>query len=178
MSSASPPFSTPNRRRASRALTTSVTVDSATLTSAYEFPADASLTSFRLSVLVPVFNERHVVEASLRRVLALQHELISSLELIVVDDGSDDGTRHVVERLANEDERITLICHEKNQGKGAAVRTAILRATGDIVIIHDADLEYNPDDIPGLLIPFAREGADAVFGSRYISAPYRRALMY
>ena len=135
-------------------------------------------TSFRLSVLVPVYNERHVVEASLRRVLALQHELISTLELIVVDDGSDDGSRHVLERLANEDERITLICHEKNQGKGAAVRTAILRATGDIIVIHDADLEYNPDDIPGLLIPFAREGADAVFGSRYISAPYRRALMY
>ena len=135
-------------------------------------------TSFRLSVLVPVYNERHVVEASLRRVLALQHELISSLEVIVVDDGSDDGTRPVLERLANEDNRITLICHEQNQGKGAAVRTAILRATGDIIIIHDADLEYNPDDIPGLLVPFATEGADAVFGSRYISAPYRRALMY
>lgn len=135
-------------------------------------------TSFHLSVLVPVYNERHVVEASLRRVLALQHELISSLELIVVDDGSADGSRQVLERLANEDERITLICHEQNQGKGAAVRTAILRATGDIIVIHDADLEYNPDDIPGLLIPFAREGADAVFGSRYISAPYRRALMY
>src|SRR5256884_6287304 len=146
----------------------------------YELPVyeQTLATSFRLSVLVPVYNERHVVEASLRRVLALQHELISSLELIVVDDGSADGSRHVLERLAKEDERITLICHEQNQGKGAAVRTAILRATGDIIVIHDGDLEYNPDDIPGLLIPFAREGADAVFGSRYISAPYRRALMY
>ena len=134
--------------------------------------------SFRLSVLVPVYNERHVVEASLRRVLALRDESISSLELIVVDDCSTDGSWEILERLAAEDERITLLRHDHNQGKGAAVRTAISRATGEISIIHDADLEYNPADIPALLVPFAREGADAVFGSRYLSAPYRRALMH
>lgn len=146
----------------------------------YQLPVYESTvaTSFRLSVLVPVFNERHVVEASLRRVLALEHDLIGSLEIIVVDDYSTDGTREVLRRLAGEDERITLLCHETNQGKGAAIRTAIERATGDIIIIHDADLEYNPADIPALLVPFAKEGADAVFGSRYLSAPYRRALMY
>jgi glycosyltransferase involved in cell wall biosynthesis len=135
-------------------------------------------TSFRLSVLVPVYNERHLVEASLRRVLLLEDEHINSLELIVVDDCSTDGTREVLQRLADEDERITLILHETNQGKGAAIRTAISRASGDIIVIHDADLEYNPADIPALLVPFAKEGADAVFGSRYLSAPYRRALMY
>jgi glycosyltransferase involved in cell wall biosynthesis len=135
-------------------------------------------TSYRLSVLVPVYNERHVVEASLRRVLALEHELISSLELIVVDDSSTDGTLEVLKRLADEDVRITLIAHETNRGKGAAIRTALSHSTGDIVVIHDADLEYNPADIPSLLVPFAKEGADAVFGSRYLSAPYRRALMY
>ena len=135
-------------------------------------------TSFRLSVLVPVYNERHVVEASLRRVLALEHELISSLELIVVDDSSTDGTLDVLRRLADEDLRIKLIAHETNRGKGAAIRTALSHSTGDIVVIHDADLEYNPADIPSLLVPFAKEGADAVFGSRYLSAPYRRALMY
>jgi glycosyltransferase involved in cell wall biosynthesis len=135
-------------------------------------------TAFRLSVLVPVYNERHVVEASLRRVLALDHELINGLELIVVDDASTDGTFQVLQRLAEEDERITLLRHETNRGKGAAIRTAIQRTTGDIIIIHDADLEYNPSDIPSLLVPFAKEGADAVFGSRYLSAPYRRALMY
>jgi glycosyltransferase involved in cell wall biosynthesis len=135
-------------------------------------------TSYRLTVLVLVYNERHVVEASLRRVLALEHELISSLELIVVDDGSNDGTREVLQRVADEDTRIILIAHETNQGKGAAIRTALAHATGDIVIIHDADLEYNPADIPSLLVPFAKEGADAVFGSRYLSAQYRRALMY
>jgi glycosyltransferase involved in cell wall biosynthesis len=114
----------------------------------------------------------------LRRVLELEHELISSLELIVVDDSSTDGTLEVLRRLADEDVRITLIAHETNRGKGAAIRTALSHSTGDIVVIHDADLEYNPADIPSLLVPFAKEGADAVFGSRYLSAPYRRALMY
>lgn len=135
-------------------------------------------TSYRLSVLVPVYNERHVVEASLRRVLALEHELINSLELIVVDDASTDGTFEILRRLADEDSRISLIAHETNRGKGAAIRTALSHSTGDIAVIHDADLEYNPADIPSLLVPFAKEGADAVFGSRYLSAPYRRALMY
>ena len=139
---------------------------------------DTLAASFRLSVLVPVYNERHVVELSLRRVLNLQNDLISSLELIVVDDFSTDGTREILKRLASQDERIKLIFHETNQGKGASVRTALARATGDIIIIHDADLEYNPEDIPALLVPFAKEGADAVFGSRYLSAPYRRALMF
>ena len=134
--------------------------------------------SFRLSVLMPVFNERHVVGESLRRVLALRHDLISSLEVIAVDDCSSDGTREILERLAREDDRITVIGHESNQGKGAAIRTALTRVTGDIVVIHDADLEYNPGDIPSLLVPFATEGADAVIGSRYLSAHYRRALMY
>src|SRR5207253_9301512 len=142
---------------------------------AYE---NSMATSFRLSVLVPVYNERHVVAASLRRVLELEHDLINSLELIVVDDRSTDGSWEILQRLAAEDARITLLRHEHNQGKGAAVRTAIAQATGDISIIHDADLEYNPADIPSLLVPFAKEGADAVFGSRYLSAPYRRALMH
>jgi glycosyltransferase involved in cell wall biosynthesis len=146
----------------------------------YHLPSydETTTTSFRLSVLVPVYNERHVVEASLRRVLSLEHELISSLELIVVDDCSTDGSWQILQRLADADQRITLLSHEVNQGKGASIRTAVARATGDIIIIHDADLEYNPADIPALLVPFAKEGADAVFGSRYLSAPYRRALMY
>jgi glycosyltransferase involved in cell wall biosynthesis len=140
--------------------------------------ADSSLTSFRLSVLVPVFNERHVVEASLRRVLALQDELISSLEVIVVDDQSTDGTWEILQRLADNDHRLVLLRNPQNMGKGAALRNAIAHSTGDISIVHDADLEYDPSDIPSLLVPFAKEGADAVFGSRYLSAPYRRALMH
>src|SRR4029079_11969783 len=93
----------------------------------YQLPVyeDTVATSYRLSVIVPVYNERHVVEASLRRVLALEHELINSLELIVVDDTSTDGTLEVLKRLADEDPRITLIAHETNRGKGAAIRTAL-----------------------------------------------------
>src|SRR6185503_12845908 len=135
-------------------------------------------TSFRLSVLIPVYNERHVVEASLNRVRALKDELISSLEIIVVDDQSTDGTWDILQRLASEDSRIILLRNDRNSGKGASVRRAIAQSTGDISVIHDADLEYDPADIPSLLVPFAKEGADAVFGSRYISAPYRRALMH
>jgi glycosyltransferase involved in cell wall biosynthesis len=134
--------------------------------------------SFRLSVMVPVYNEKHVVEASLRRVLSLDHALISSLEVIVVDDCSTDGTWQILQRLAANDSRIVLLRNERNLGKGAAIRKAIKHSTGEISIIHDADLEYDPADIPALLVPFAKEGADAVFGSRYISAPYRRALMH
>ncbi|HZU42908.1 MAG TPA: glycosyltransferase [Terriglobales bacterium] len=133
---------------------------------------------YRVSVLVPMYNERHLVEASLRRVLKLSHKLIKSLEVVVVDDCSTDGSFEILQRLAREDSRILLIRHERNQGKGAAVRTALAHATGEISIIHDADLEYHPDDIPGLLLPFAEDGADAVFGSRYLPSIYRRTLMY
>jgi glycosyltransferase involved in cell wall biosynthesis len=100
-------------------------------------------------VLIPVYNERHVVEASLRRLLALEHAFINKLEVIVVDDCSMGGTSETLHRLASEDSRITLIRHDQNKGKGAAVRTGIALATGDITIIHDADLEYNPEDISG-----------------------------
>jgi glycosyltransferase involved in cell wall biosynthesis len=134
--------------------------------------------AFRLSVLVPVYNERHVVAASLRRLLQLDHLLIGALEVVVVDDRSTDGTWEVLGQVAAEDHRVVLLRHDTNQGKGAAIRTAVARATGDISIVHDADLEYDPEDIPALLLPFAREGADSVFGSRYLSAPYRRALMH
>jgi glycosyltransferase involved in cell wall biosynthesis len=140
--------------------------------------SQAPRTSFRLTVLIPVYNERHVVEASVRRVLALEHPLIKELEIIIVDDCSKDGTSNVLRRLADADTRITLIRHETNKGKGGALRTGIARATGDVCVVHDADFEYNPADIPSLLVPFAEEGADAVFGSRYLSASYRRALMY
>jgi glycosyltransferase involved in cell wall biosynthesis len=141
-------------------------------------PPVASGNCFALSVLVPVYNERHLVEASLRRVRKLDTELISSLQIVVVDDCSTDGSWEVLQRLSKEDESIVLLRHDRNQGKGAAIRTALQHATGEICVVHDADLEYHPDDIASLLIPFAREGADAVFGSRYLPSLYRRTLMY
>src|SRR4029079_6520629 len=114
----------------------------------YQLPVyeDTVATSFRLSVVVPVYNERHVVEASLRRVLALEHEIIRDLEVIVVDDCSTDGTREILQRIASQEERVTLLLHDLNQGKGAAIRTAVEGATGDIIIIHDADLESHHTD--------------------------------
>jgi SAM-dependent methyltransferase len=131
-----------------------------------------------VSVLTPVFNERHLVLASLARVLTLESELISRLEVIVVDDCSDDGSWEILEQITRVDSRVHLYRHHQNCGKGAAIRTALGHATGDICIVHDADMEYNPADIPALLRPFIEEGADVVFGSRYMSAPYRRALMH
>lgn len=139
---------------------------------------DSAPASFSLSVLVPVYNERYLVEASVRRLLALEHEIIRSLEVIIVDNGSTDGSWETLQSLAAEDERIVLLREERNRGKGAAIRAGLERATGEITIIHDADLEYNPADIPSLLRPFATESADAVFGSRYLSSTYRRALMF
>jgi SAM-dependent methyltransferase len=148
------------------------------------FPSDLTLPYARaqrqvsVSVLTPLFNERHLVAASLSRVLALESNLISRLELIVVDDCSDDGSWEIVEQLARADSRVQVYRHDRNRGKGAAIRTALEHATGDICIVQDADMEYNPADFPALLWPFIEEGADAVFGSRYMSAPYRRALMH
>jgi len=149
----------------------------------YAWPAlynheDTASESFSLSVLVPVYNERYLVATSLRRLLALEHEIIRSLQIVIVDDCSTDGTWDILQRIAREDERIILLRHERNFGKGAAVRTALEHATGEITIVHDADLEYNPADIPSVLRPFAVESADAVFGSRYLSSHYRRALMF
>ena len=139
---------------------------------------DPVSTSFSLSVLVPVYNERYLAEPSLRRVLALKDDIIHRLEVVVVDDCSTDGSWEILQRIAAEDERVVLLRHQRNMGKGAALRTALEQATGEISIVHDADLEYNPADIPSLLRPFATEAADAVFGSRYLSSHYRRALMF
>ena len=139
---------------------------------------DATCQQLSVSVLCPVFNERHLVAASLARVLAFESDLVSRLELIAVDDCSTDGTWNVLTQLASTDSRVQLIRHTTNLGKGAAIRTALAKATADVCIVHDADMEYNPNDFQALLRPFIEEGADAVYGSRYLAAPYRRALMH
>jgi len=132
-----------------------------------------------LSVVMPVYNERYLVAESVRRILAVQSPLISRLDLIIVDDGSTDGTRDILRHLAAaHPERITYVEHERNQGKGAAVATGIERAQGSVTIIHDADLEYNPEDLPRLMTPFVHDAADAVFGSRFLAGSYRRVLYY
>jgi len=134
--------------------------------------------SLKVSVLIPVYNERFLVAASIRRVLAVRDPSIRELEVIVVDDGSTDGTRDVLRALAREQPALRYIEHERNQGKGAALRTALAHATGDVCVPHDADLEYHPGDLPRLVQPFLHEQADAVFGSRFLTGDYRRVLLF
>jgi glycosyltransferase involved in cell wall biosynthesis len=131
-----------------------------------------------LSVIVPVYNERYLVAFSLKRLLELKSEFISSMQVIIVDDCSRDGSYEVLKSFAALDKRIVLTRHETNRGKGAAIRTGLALAENDVTIIHDADLEYNPEDISSLMRVFVEEGADAVLGTRYLSSQSRRVLMY
>jgi glycosyltransferase involved in cell wall biosynthesis len=131
-----------------------------------------------LSILIPVYNERTVVEQSLALVLAAPLPENMQRELIVVDDCSTDGTWLILERLAAADYRIKLHRHAANQGKGAAVRTAIEQAAGDFCLVQDADMEYDPQEYPKLLRPMLDGHADAVFGSRYLAGEQTRVLPF
>jgi glycosyltransferase involved in cell wall biosynthesis len=127
----------------------------------------------RLSLVIPIYNEIHTVEVILSRI----HNVGIADEIILVDDGSVDGTGELLLRLVDKQPHLRLIRHETNQGKGAAVRNGIAAATGDLVLIQDADLEYDPRDIPSLLQPIREGKADVVFGSRFLGAP-RRSTMF
>jgi glycosyltransferase involved in cell wall biosynthesis len=116
-----------------------------------------------MTVIVPVYNERTTVAEIVRRVRAVEVPLV--LDVVVVDDGSTDGTDKVL--AAIEDSTVRVVTHEKNQGKGAAIRTGLARAHGDLVLIQDADLEYDPDDWPRLLEPVLKHKALVVYGSRF-----------
>jgi glycosyltransferase involved in cell wall biosynthesis len=116
-----------------------------------------------LTVVMPVFQEEATIERAIESVLAA--DLAASYELLVVDDGSTDGTRGVLESR-NWPETVRLLSHERNRGKGAAIRTALAEARGTYTTIMDADLEYSPSDIPSLIEPLLRGDADAVFGTR------------
>jgi glycosyltransferase involved in cell wall biosynthesis len=136
-----------------------------------------------LSIIVPVFNERRTVMHLLKSVM--QQELRGiARELIIVDDYSTDGTREFLESsdlqraLGDEDSPVKLILHDKNKGKGAAVRTALEHCTGDLVLVQDADLEYDPKDYPALLKPILDGHADAVFGNRFHRGAHRVPRFY
>jgi glycosyltransferase involved in cell wall biosynthesis len=131
-----------------------------------------------LSILIPVYNERTVVERSLAMVIAAPLPENMERELIIVDDCSTDGTSEILKRLAAAEPRIRLICKPKNQGKGAAVRTAIEHATGDFCLVQDADLEYDANEYVKLLRPLLDGRADAVFGSRYMAGEQTRVLPF
>jgi glycosyltransferase involved in cell wall biosynthesis len=121
----------------------------------------------KLSVLIAAFNEVHTIAELLRKVAKAPIQL--EQEIIVVDDGSTDGTRDFLQSYTD----ATIIFHSHNAGKGAAIRTAIDYATGDILVIQDADLEYSPEDYPVLLAPILQEDADVVYGSRFLGGPHR-----
>ncbi|NMB55792.1 MAG: glycosyltransferase family 2 protein [Leptolinea sp.] len=125
-----------------------------------------------ITSIIPVFNERKTIEEIVHRVKAVN--IVD--EIIIVDDGSTDGTREILEKY-KEDPLVKVILHDRNRGKGAAVRTGIKSATGEVLIIQDADLEYDPRDYPTLLKPIEEGIADVVYGSRFLGGA-RRPILY
>ena len=127
----------------------------------------------KLSVIIPVYNEVESIETIIQRVrdTNLVHEIV------LVDDGSKDGTRDILKKLEGQKD-LHIILHEKNQGKGAAVRTGMFAAQGDILLIQDADLEYDPRDYPELLKPLEEGVADVVYGSRFLGRAHRVTMFW
>ena len=123
----------------------------------------------QVSVVIPVYNEVSTIREIVARVQAVDFDK----EIIIVDDGSTDGTRELLQEITLSQENIRVIYHDRNQGKGAALRTGFEGATGDIVIVQDADLEYDPREYPILLEPILDGRADVVYGSRFLGGPHR-----
>jgi len=130
----------------------------------------------RLSVVIPVYNEAATVKQLVDAVQAVDPGL--DKELVLVDDCSQDGTRAVLEELSRTHPNITLCYHEANRGKGAALRTGFKAASGEVVIIQDADLEYDPAEHPHLLAPILQGHADVVYGSRFLGGGAHRVLLF
>lgn len=128
-----------------------------------------------LTAVIPAYNERATIHEVLRRVLASP---VDSVEVIVVDDGSTDGTRELLTQGIALDPRVRVILHDRNRGKGAALRTGFAEARGRFIVVQDADLEYDPSEYPRLLEPLERGLADVVYGSRFAGGGAHRVLYY
>lgn len=130
----------------------------------------------KLSVVIPVFNEAKTVASIVAAVRAV--DVGMEKEILLVDDCSSDGTQDVLKKMQGLDSGLTVIYHEKNQGKGAALRSGFKAATGDLVLIQDADLEYDPKEYPQLIKPILEGHADVVFGSRFLGGGAHRVVYY
>lgn len=130
----------------------------------------------KLSVIIPIYNEARTIESLVRAVLAVNLDLAK--ELVLVDDGSTDGTRAILQRMQAGHPEWKIILREANAGKGAALQAGFHAATGDIVLIQDADLEYDPNDYPALLAPILSGKADVVFGSRFLGGGAHRVIYF
>ena len=122
----------------------------------------------KLSIVIPIYNERETLETLIAKVNAVDYDK----EILLIDDFSSDGTREVLKRYENK-ENFQVLYHDHNQGKGAALRTGFSNVNGDIIIIQDADLEYNPADYGTLIEPILDGRADVVYGSRFLGGPHR-----
>ena len=128
----------------------------------------------KLSIVIPIYNEKATLEEIFRLVQATPYDK----EIIAVDDASTDGSRDILARLAQQYDNVKAFYHQRNQGKGAALRTGFAQVTGDVVIIQDADLEYRPGDYPSLLEPIEQDVADVVYGSRMVGGRPHRVLFF
>lgn len=129
----------------------------------------------KLTIIIPVFNERPTIETILEKVRRA-NTLGLEKEIIVIDDGSTDGTTEILRNYHHQD--VIALFHDHNQGKGTAVRTGIKNATGDLILIQDADLEYHPEEYPKLIKPFINDGALVVYGSRELSGQNRPSSLF
>ena len=131
----------------------------------------------KLSIIIPVFNEQNYIKETIDKVVKINVRHLKK-EIIVINDGSTDKTKIILNKLKEKYKEIKLIENRKNAGKGASLKKGFIQSTGDIVIVQDADLEYSPDNYSHLIEPFLRHNAEVVYGSRFISNQPRRILYY